>query len=113
MCSGARDHACWNGATFDGLDAAKRLAAALLGVVESLPEFDAKFRAKVEAAASAKRSIRDAALTRLDGEITRAERELSNLADVAAEGSFSPTLRKKPITRFIVGVLSWKIANTL
>ena len=58
MCSGARDYACWNGATFDGADAARRLAGAILGLAEGLPEFDAEFLARAEANALALRSAR-------------------------------------------------------
>jgi hypothetical protein len=71
------------------------LAAALLGVVESLPEFDDVFRAKVEAAASARRSRRAEALVRLGKEIAQAERELANVVDAVAKLGFSQALQSK------------------
>ena len=43
MCSGSREYCCWNGATFDGVEAGKKLAAAFLGVVDSLPGFGIGF----------------------------------------------------------------------
>ena len=95
MCSGARDYACWNAATFDGRKAAGLLAGALLSAVESLPDFDEAFRAKVETAAIARRSGRAEALGRLNRGIAQVERELSNIADAVAGGMFSPTLRDK------------------
>ena len=64
MCSGARDYACWNAATFDGHGAGPRLAAAVLAVAEGLPAFDDGFRSKARAASVARRSGRAAALAR-------------------------------------------------
>jgi site-specific DNA recombinase len=95
MCAGARDYACWNSATFDGRDAAGRLAAALLEVVESLPEFDEVFRAKVEAAALARRSGRTEALGRLNRGISQVERDLLNLLDAVAQVGFSQALQSR------------------
>ena len=48
MCSGARDYACWNVATFDGPKAATLLATTLLSVVESLPDFDEGLRTAMQ-----------------------------------------------------------------
>ncbi len=93
MCAGARDYACWNGATFDGDKAGRQVAAAVLAAVESLPEFDDTFRAKVEAAAGARRAGRDEALRRLDREVGQAERELVNVLDAVAHARFSVALQ--------------------
>jgi site-specific DNA recombinase len=41
MCSGAREHKCWNGITVDGPLAAERVSAAILAQIETLQEFDA------------------------------------------------------------------------
>ncbi len=95
MCSGARDYACWNAATFDGHAAGRRVAAAVLAAVESLPEFDATFRAKVAAAAAERRAGRAEVLKRLDAQLRQTERELANVADGVASAGFSETLRTK------------------
>ena len=93
MCSGAREHHCWNAATFDGADAARRLAAAILALAEALPEFDASFLARVEAAAGSRRVDRDVELRRLGAEIARLDREIGNLLDAVAAAGFSSALR--------------------
>lgn len=59
MCCGARDHLCWNGVTFDGVEAADRLSQAILAELEILPGFDATFSRLVEAKARAKSSSYD------------------------------------------------------
>ena len=43
MCNGAREHRCWNGATFDGSMAARRIAAATYRAIEGLARFDSRF----------------------------------------------------------------------
>lgn len=97
MCSGTRDYRCWNAATFDGAEAARRIAKAVLSLAESLPEFDDSFRARVEAKAGASRDAKAADLSRLDGEIQRVEAELTNLSDAVARMGFSPTLQTRLI----------------
>jgi hypothetical protein len=48
MCSGARNYRCWNGATFDGADAADRLIRADVARVETLPGFEETFLRRVQ-----------------------------------------------------------------
>ena len=95
MCSGARDYACWNAATFDGLEAGPRLAAAVLAVAEGLPAFDDIFRSKARAASVARRSGRAAALARLDLDIAQAGREVANLTDAVSKMGHSVALADK------------------
>ena len=95
MCSGVRDYTCWNAATFDGAEAARRLAEAVLSVAESLPDFDEAFRAKVEAEAGARRSARAGASARLVREAEAAGHELSNLLDAVARMGYSPALESR------------------
>jgi site-specific DNA recombinase len=95
MCAGARDYACWNAATFDGREAGRRLAAAVLAAAESLPEFDDAFRTKVAAAAVARRAGRVDALRRLDRELGQADRGLANVLDSLEKVGFSPALQAR------------------
>jgi site-specific DNA recombinase len=95
MCSGCRDYTCWNAATFDGTEAGARLVAAVLSEVEALPEFDDAFRARVEAAARARRSGRADAVGRLDQGIAEAGRELSNVVDAIAQVGYSAALKDR------------------
>lgn len=43
MCAGAREYRCWNGVTFDGSDACRRLSDAVFSQIESLPAFESEF----------------------------------------------------------------------
>ena len=95
MCSGARTYRCWNVASFEGAEAGRRLAEAVLCLVEALPDFDAAFRDKVEAATRARRSARAEALCRLDREGEATGRELKNLIDAVAQMGYSPALRDR------------------
>lgn len=95
MCSGAREYHCWNSATFDGREAGRRIAHAVLTVAERLVEFDAAFRAKVEQEAVALNGGRVRELQRLANEIGKASRELANLTDSLARIGFSEALGRK------------------
>ena len=89
MCSGARDHRCWNGGTFDGHLAGRRIAQALLSALESLPEFDDALRDEVTAVARAGEGKRVESRKRIDGEVDQVERELRNLTDALARMGYS------------------------
>lgn len=43
MCDGVRHRVCWNGVTFDGVLAARRIAETVLHEVEQFPDFDSTF----------------------------------------------------------------------
>jgi len=95
MCSGAREYRCWDAATFDGTEAARRIAQAVLALSETLPEFDDAFRTKVEMKAGARRSARTDDLRRLGEEIAQVDRELTNVSDSFAKIGFSPVSRTR------------------
>ena len=95
MCSGSRDYACWNGSTFEGTTGAKRIAAAVLKAVESLPDFDAAFKAKVEAEANAASETGRRDEKRLRGELAEAEREKTNFVTAIGKMGFSDALEAK------------------
>ncbi|MDG3005898.1 recombinase family protein [Paludisphaera mucosa] len=48
ICSGARDHRCWNGATVGAGLAARMIARAVLAGVEGMCDFDAALRSELE-----------------------------------------------------------------
>lgn len=93
MCAGARDYSCWNAATFDGYEAGRELAAAVLEAAESLPEFDDVFRAKVTAQVSARRTIRAKALDHINRELKKVDNEIRNLLDALAQFGPSPSVQ--------------------
>lgn len=70
MCSGAKDYRCWNGVTFDGGLAARKLADAVLGGVERLPDFEPGFMAMVRKQ-----------LAELAGNVEQRRRELTRRRD--------------------------------
>ena len=92
MCSGTREYACWNAATFNGALAGRSLAEAVLSLAEGLPDFDDVFLAKVEAAAMVHRSAREEILRRLDRDLDATEKEVSNLTDAFARVGYSEAL---------------------
>jgi len=95
MCSGVREYACWNAATFDGALAGRRLAEAVLSLAESLPDFDEAFRAKVEEKARDRRSAGADASARVTREAEAAAQELANLPDAVARMGYSPALESR------------------
>ena len=79
MCSGAREHRCWNGTTFDGPMAAERLSEAIYVEIEALPAFDGEFLALLEEEVALRGSSRDAELRANLAESQRVEHEMTNI----------------------------------
>jgi hypothetical protein len=79
MCSGAREHRCWNGATFDGPEAAQRIAATALDEVERLPDFDPVFLRMVEDEARRLDGDREKRIADRRRELLDIEREIANV----------------------------------
>jgi site-specific DNA recombinase len=92
MCSGSRDYNCWNAATFDGREAARRVADEVL--TQALPEFDAAFLEQVNAEAEAARLSRAAGLSEANRELAEVDRKLENVRKAAADGMFSEMLKE-------------------
>lgn len=92
MCSGAREHTCWNGITFDGPLACWQLSAALFDQLATLPEFDATFLGDLQAASSQLDGDRVHRRRELESAIQRLERESSNLVQALREMKSSPLI---------------------
>lgn len=95
MCSGARDYKCWVGASFNGADAAKKISAALLRAVESLPGFDEELKAKLETEAALQSTARLGELKALEADASHVRRVIDNLAKSIGEMGGSKTLQEK------------------
>ena len=93
MCSGAREHQCWNGITVDGPLAARQISEAVFREIEALEDFDGAFLRLVEEQARQANTEREAGLRELAAETARNERQLANVAQFIREGSHSPTIR--------------------
>ncbi len=94
MCSGARDYCCWNGISFDGEDAARRLSGAILVEIESLPEFEVTFRKLVSKKAEAKLSSRNGELKQATRELAKVRRQIERVNDAILDVKGSRTLGK-------------------
>ncbi len=95
MCSGARKHRCWNGISFDGPMAAKKIAAAAYEAVEVLEGFDPAFLAIVREEADRLDGDRMHRIENLRVQLTAAERIVDNFANYVKGGDDSPTIREK------------------
>ncbi|WP_020476065.1 recombinase family protein [Zavarzinella formosa] len=95
MCSGARDYKCWNTVTFNGHEAADRIARAVLDHISRLPDFEPVFLDKVRAWAEARNSTCAADLRQADQELTTVRRQLQNVADMVADWGGSRALHEK------------------
>ena len=93
MCSGAREHKCWNGITVDGPLAAKKISESVFAELEALEGFDPTFLEMVEEQARKANEGRAKKLRDLSADIARNERELANVAKFIREGGSSPTIR--------------------
>lgn len=92
MCSGARGYACWNGATFNGPEAAEKIAAAVLCVISNLPGYDESYQAEVSAELERKSSTKQARHTELSTRLANADRKLGNIIDAISESGGNPGL---------------------
>lgn len=79
MCDGARAYHCWNGVTFDGKLAAKRVADAVFEFVSSLPEFDSAILAQLRQEAYEHQAAREHRVGQVEKELTQLGREEERL----------------------------------
>jgi site-specific DNA recombinase len=95
MCAGAREYQCWNGITFDGIDAGQKLCAACLVEIEALVDFDQAFLDKVRAKASALQSTADADIKKIDLALDKVRRKIAAANEsILSEAKGSRTLAK-------------------
>ena len=98
MCSGMRDHKCWNGASFNGETGAKKMLAALLQAIESLPNFDAALKAQLETAAAESDSTREAQLKDVSVKLANTKKSIDNFTDAIGHMGTSLALTDKLAT---------------
>jgi hypothetical protein len=92
MCAGSREHKCWNGATFDGDFAARRLANAILREIEALPEFDSVFLDDLRRQIDGQEANRRERLRTLDARRAELERAQANILDAIRQSGSKPYL---------------------
>jgi site-specific DNA recombinase len=94
MCSGAREHKCWNGFTVDGPLAAARISSAVLAEIEGLAGFDPVFLEQVVQESQIADSARRVRLREVTAAFERNDREIANLLKFIRGGEGSTALRE-------------------
>ncbi len=95
MCTGAREHVCWNGISMDGPLASERISAAILAEIEGLSGFDATLMANLADEARRLDSATTELKIDLSRHLTTIDREISNLVAFIRGGDGSPTIRSE------------------
>lgn len=85
MCSGAREYACWNGATFNGPEAAEKIAAAVLDAICNLPGYDETYESEVRAELERKSSTKQTRYAEFSARLASTERKHRNIIDAISE----------------------------
>ena len=93
MCNGARDYACWNGATVDGSLATAVISKAVFSEIEALAGFDSAFLAQVNAEAQKLDKAREAQLHDLGSKLAKVNRQIGNVVEFKRDGDSSPSIR--------------------
>ncbi|HQR42349.1 MAG TPA: recombinase family protein, partial [Gemmatales bacterium] len=92
MCSGCLQYRCWNAASCNGLELARRVTEKALELIERLPEYSSEFRKQVQQELKARQENSDVAKKSLQKEIDSLQLKLSNVTQAIAELSKSPSL---------------------
>jgi hypothetical protein len=95
MCSGAREYACWNGATCDGIEASAAIIAAFLEVAESLTDWDAELSRTLHEKVAEEQGLRASDRACLENRLATVALKLDRLANELAERGGSEILRRK------------------
>jgi len=95
MCSGAREHKCWNGVTVDGPLAAQKISEAVIGEIQALDGFDQAFMEMVERQARQTDEQHEKTRRDLLAKLARNQRQLENATNFILSGKNSPTIHKK------------------
>jgi hypothetical protein len=93
MCTGAREHVCWNGITVDGPLATEKISAAVFAEIEALQSFDAAFLSRLDEETEKSDSARADFLSELDAKLAKTEREIANLLGFIRDGDVSRSVR--------------------
>ncbi|MDQ3329812.1 MAG: hypothetical protein M3552_04045 [Planctomycetota bacterium] len=95
MCSGAREYACWNGATCDGIEASEAIIAAFLKAAESLTDWDEELSRTLHEKVADEQGSRASDRSSLEKKLAAVALKLDRLADELTERGGSEILRRK------------------
>jgi hypothetical protein len=93
MCTGARDHVCWNGISVDGPLSSRKILAAAMGQIETLDGVDLVSLEMLNEEASRLSAAREACLREIAAALDRGDREIANLMKFIRNGDDSPSVR--------------------
>jgi site-specific DNA recombinase len=95
MCSVRRNYRCWNSATCDGPQLAKRLVLQALQTIEELPDFPAAFRDQIMEEVKTRKQQSQSVMQKLLQEIAALGQKVDNVTGAIAENGCSPSLKQK------------------
>jgi hypothetical protein len=93
MCSGAREHLCWNGVTANGPITAERISNTVFQAIAALPEFDEILLRLVNEEALKADVQRSRQLEELTRKTGRLDREIENVLRFIRSGDSSDRVR--------------------
>jgi site-specific DNA recombinase len=95
MCTGARDHACWNGVSINGPLAATKISAAMFSEIQMLEDFDATFMATVNEEAQQADGARQARRQDLLRDMAGVRKATTNVVAFVRNGDTSAAMREE------------------
>lgn len=91
-CSGAVGYRCWNSVSLNAPKAGKKIAAAILGEIESWPDYDQELRSAVNSELSASKDKRSLKCKELTASLKQLEREEENVCRAIRQEENSKSL---------------------
>lgn len=92
MCSGAREHRCWNGMAVDARIATEKIAKAVLAELDGMPEFDKALRDQVNEEVRAAEADRGRDVEGLRGELEEVRKKLDRILELTEKTGHTPTI---------------------
>ncbi|QDT37573.1 recombinase family protein [Stratiformator vulcanicus] len=92
MCSGARDHHCWNGVTCSGFDTSRKVLAAVIGHLRSQATFIDELRNSIELELQKAFAADNDRLTAINKQRTEVAKEIDNITLAVAKSGGSNAL---------------------
>jgi site-specific DNA recombinase len=95
MCTGAREHLCWNALSISGPATAQCVAESVLAEVQTLDDFDTAFLELVNEEARKLDSQRERRVRDVNSDIEKHGREIRNVLNFIRSGSDGPSVREE------------------
>ncbi len=95
MCRGSHEYRCWNGATFNGIEAGKILLKAILERIASLDGFDETLMSKVHERIESRSSKREDEIRKINDELKHLEKQQGNLIDAISQIGITEAFKKR------------------